>query len=456
MTSIKNIIARQRNFFSQGKTKNVDFRLENLKKLWDTIKKHETEICDAAAKDLGKPAFEAWYSDVASVLLELKYIRKRLKSWTRPQRVSPPLYLVGSKSFIHPEPLGLVLIIGTWNYPFHTVFYPLVGVIAAGNCAVLKPSELSTHSSRTIAGIIKETFDPEHIACIEGGPETAQFLISLGFDHIFFTGGETGGKKVMESAAKHLTPVTLELGGKNPVVVEPDVPITHAARRIIWGKFINAGQTCLSPDYLLVNKNIKNELIAAMKNVLVEFYGDDPLDSPDYGRIINKKHFQRILNLLSCGNIVAGGKAIPEKLYISPTIISDVKPSDGIMQEEIFGPLLPVLEYEDLNYAISYINSKPKPLCMYIFTKRSDSRDNLLKNTSAGNVCINDTIFQTGVLSLPFGGVGKSGMGSYHGKYSFAAFTHHKSVLKRPYLIKNDFIHPPYEGKLKKLKRFLR
>lgn len=456
MTNIEDIIARQRDFYSQGKTANINFRINSLQKLLKALKKYETDICNAVRKDMAKPTFEAWYSEIASVLLELTYIKKKLKSWTRPQRVRHPLYLIGSKAYIHPEPLGLVLIIGTWNYPFHTVLYPLIGAIAAGNCVVLKPSELSFHSSHTIAGIIKETFEPDHISCIEGGPETAQSLISLGFDHIFFTGGESVGKKVMESAAKHLTPVTLELGGKNPVVVEPQVPIAHAARRIVWGKFINAGQTCLAPDYLLVNQSIKKELIDEMKNGLLEFYGENPLESPDYGRIINEKHFQRIRNLLSCGIIVAGGEAIPEKLYISPTIITDVKPIDKIMQEEIFGPLLPVIEYEDLNQTISYINSKPKPLCLYIFTKSAGSREKILKNTSAGNVCVNDTILQTGVLSLPFGGVGKSGLGSYHGKYSFDTFTNPKSVLRRPFLIKNDLIYPPYEGKLKKLKKFLR
>ncbi len=456
MTEMVDIIRKQREFYSRGKTKDVNFRTRQLKKLRKAIKGHESDIIDAASKDLGKPEFEAWFSEVGTIRHELNYVIKKIRSWARPQRVHTPLILFGSSSYKYPEPLGRVLIIGTWNYPFHTVFYPLIGAIAAGNCVVLKPSEAAPSSSQMIAGIINETFEPDYIACVEGGPETAQSLLTLRFDHIFFTGGEKVGKIVMEAAAKYLTPVTLELGGKNPTIVEPDVPVKTAARRIAWGKFINAGQTCLAPDYVMVHKTVKNAFIEELEKCITEFYGEDPGKSPDFGRIINGKHFQRITNLIGGGRIVAGGKALPEELYISPTVIDDVKPSHRIMQEEIFGPLLPVMEYEDLNRAISYINSKPRPLCMYIFTKRAGIRDKILRNTSAGNVCVNDVILQTAVPSLPFGGVGKSGLGSYHGKYSFDTFTNYKSILKRPYLIRNDkILYPPYEGKLKKLRRYL-
>jgi acyl-CoA reductase-like NAD-dependent aldehyde dehydrogenase len=306
-----------------------------------------------------------------------------------------------------------------------------------------------------ISKIIKDTFEPDYVTCVEGGPETAKSLLSLRFDHIFFTGGEEAGREVMSAAAKHLTPVTLELGGKNPVLVEPDIPVNRAARRIVWGKFINAGQTCLAPDYILVDQSLKGELIKEMKACLLEFYGEDPAQSPDYGRIINKEHFQRIARLMKDSCTAAGGKTIPEDLYISPTIITCVKPDDSIMMEEIFGPLLPVMGYQDLDQALSFINSKPRPLCMYVFTKSSGVREKILQNTSAGNVCVNDVILQTTVLSLPFGGVGESGLGSYHGRHSFDAFTHPKSVLIRPFLIKNSLLYPPYQGKLKKLRRFL-
>ncbi|MBD3413099.1 MAG: aldehyde dehydrogenase family protein [Candidatus Aminicenantes bacterium] len=455
MDHIVETLKAQRDFYSKAKTRRVDFRINQLKKLRNAVKKHEAEIINAVRKDLRKPEFEAWYSEVGTILYELKYIRKKLRSWVRPQKVRTPLVLLGSKSHLYPESLGQVLIIGTWNYPFHTTLYPLIGAMAAGNCAVLKPSEVSASSSNLISRIIQDTFEPEHIACIEGGPETAQALLSHRFDHIFFTGGEGVGRKVMEAAAKHLTPVTLEMGGKNPVLVEPDVPVSLAAKRIGWGKFINAGQTCLAPDYVLVHQSMKKEFLEELKTCLHEFYGEDPKDSPDYGRIINRKHFQRVMNLMNSGCIAAGGWAIPEELYISPTIITDVKPQDPIMQEEIFGPLIAVMDYQNLDHALSYINSKPKPLCMYVFTKRSRVRDSILNSTSAGSVCVNDIILQTTVLTLPFGGVGKSGLGCYHGKYSFDTFTHHKSVLRRPFFIRNNLLYPPYKGKLKKLRRLI-
>jgi aldehyde dehydrogenase (NAD+) len=451
-TSIKDIITQQRAFFASGRTKNIDFRIEQLKKLKQVIKQADEKVFTALKADLNKPTFEAYGSEISLIIQEIDYALKHIKNWTKTQKKSLSLSLLPGSAKICPEPLGVVLIIGPWNYPFQLSIAPLVGAIASGNCAIVKPSELAPQTSKLIAEVITKNFPPEFITVVEGGISTSQELLAQKFDHIFFTGGTAIGKIVMEAAAKNLTPVTLELGGKSPCIIDENVNIEVAARRITWGKFMNSGQTCIAPDYLLVHKNIKEDLLKYIKQSLQEFYGKNPLESPDYGRIIGKKHYQKLTELLT-GNIIIGGETDEDKLYIAPTVIDCVKWEDEVMQDEIFGPILPVIEYSDLDAVISQINSRPKPLALYVFSQNQNLVDKVISETSSGSVCINDTIKQVAESSLPFGGVGDSGIGSYHGKASFDTFTHYKSILQRPFYIDVKVLYPPYEGKLSLLKK---
>ena len=454
LSPISDIIQQQREFFATGKTKDVAFRLEQLKRLKQAILDNQSAILEAVNADLNKPEFEAYATEIG-VVREIDYAIKHLKSWVKPKKVSTSIEQFPSSACIYPEPLGVVLIISPWNYPFQLMISPLVGAIAAGNCAILKPSELAANTSRIVTQITKKTFDPAYITSIEGGVETSQELLAEKFDHIFFTGGTKIGQIVMEAAAKHLTPVTLELGGKSPCIVDSNVHIEHAAKRIAWGKFINAGQTCIAPDYLLVDRTVKNDLLTSIKQYIQEFYGDDPAKSPDYGRIINQRHFERLASFLNEGQPYIGGQTNPEERYIAPTIIDGVDWDTPVMQEEIFGPILPVLEYSDLSDAIAKINARPKPLALYLFSKDQQKQERVLQETSSGGVCINDTVMQVGVSELPFGGVGSSGIGSYHGKASFDTFSHQKSVLKRSFLLDLDWRYAPYQGKLKLIKRII-
>ena len=451
---ISELVRQQRSFFGAGNTKEVSFRLEQLKRLKQAILDNQTAITEAMKADLNKPFFEAYGFEIG-VLKELDYAIKHIRSWTKPKKVTTPLEQFPSSAAIYPEPLGVVLIISPWNYPFQLMISPLVGAIAAGNCAILKPSELAPHTSSVLANLFQKNFDPAYIAVVEGGVETSQLLLQEKFDHIFFTGGTAVGKIIMAAAAKHLTPVTLELGGKSPCIVDADINLEHTAKRITWGKFINAGQTCIAPDYLLVDKTIKKDLVETIKNCLQEFYGNDPANSPDYARIISKTHFSRLAAFLNDGEIVTGGKTDPESLYISPTVIDNISVDAPAMQEEIFGPILPIIEYNSLSEAIAFVNERPKPLALYLFSKNKDYQQRVLRETSSGGVCINDTVMQVGVPDLPFGGVGASGMGSYHGKASFDTFSHQKSVLKKSFLMDLKWRYAPYEGKLDLLKRIL-
>ncbi|MBD1806839.1 aldehyde dehydrogenase [Microcoleus sp. FACHB-SPT15] len=454
LSPISDIIQQQRQFFATGITKDVAFRLEQLKRLKQAIVDNQAAILAAINADLNKPEFEAYATEIG-VVREIDYAIKHLKSWVKPKKVSTSIEQFPSSACIYPEPLGVVLIISPWNYPFQLMISPLVGAIAAGNCAILKPSELAANTSRIVTQITEKTFDPSYITSIEGDVETSQQLLAEKFDHIFFTGGTKIGQIVMEAAAKHLTPVTLELGGKSPCIVDSNVHIEHAAKRIAWGKFINAGQTCIAPDYLLVDRTVKNDLLTSIKQCIQEFYGDDPAKSPDYGRIINQRHFERLASFLNEGQPYIGGQINPEERYIAPTVIDGVDWDTPIMQEEIFGPILPVLEYSDLSDAIAKINERPKPLALYLFSKDQQKQERVLRETSSGGVCINDTVMQVGVSELPFGGVGSSGIGSYHGKASFDTFSHPKSVLKRSFLLDLDWRYAPYQGKLKLIKRII-
>ncbi|XWK86771.1 MAG: aldehyde dehydrogenase [Phormidium sp.] len=452
--AVQDILQQQRKFFFAGKTKDIAFRLSQLKNLKQAILDNKDEIISALKADLNKPTFEAYLLEIG-VVKEIDYAIKNLKNWTKPKKVATPLEQLPGSAFIYPEPLGVVLIIAPWNYPFQLTISPLVGAIAAGNCAIVKPSEISPNTSSIIAKICQKTFDPAYIAVVEGGVETSKELLQQKFDHIFFTGGTAIGKIVMEAAAKNLTPVTLELGGKSPCIIDSDINIEYTARRIAWGKFINAGQTCIAPDYLLVNQTIKKPLVESIKNCLQEFYGDDPEKSPDFARIINQKQFNRLVELLKSGEIILGGKTNPETCYIAPTLMEKVSLDAPIMQEEIFGPILPILEYNNLEEAISIVNNQPKPLALYLFSKNQEYQQQILEKTSSGGVCINDTIMHIGISELPFGGVGNSGIGSYHGKASFDTFSHQKSVLKKSFLFDIKVRYAPYLGKLDLVKKFI-
>lgn len=452
---IKAVIAKQREFFASGQTKDYDFRVAQLNKLSQLIKENEQLILDALNADLRKPAIEAFGSEILVILSEIKFILKHLKAWMKPKRVGTPINLFPSSSFIHSEPLGVVLIVAPWNYPFGLTIHPLIGAIAAGNCAILKPSEHTPQTSSVIAKIINSNFDPSFITAIEGGIETNQALLAEKFDHIFFTGGTAIGQIVMEAAAKHLTPVTLELGGKSPCIVDADCNLETTAKRIVWGKFYNAGQTCVAPDYLLVQKDIKDALINKLLESVKTFFGETPQQSPDFARIVNHRQFDRLVSLLDEGKILIGGQSDRSDRFIAPTLIDEISPSSKIMEEEIFGPILPILEYDQISEAIAFINAQPKPLALYLFSNSQQKQEQIIREISFGGGCFNDTIMHLGNPELPFGGVGNSGMGSYHGKATFDTFSHRKSVLKNSFRFDLKWRYPPYTMTLETLKKFI-
>ncbi|MDJ0557095.1 MAG: aldehyde dehydrogenase [Microcoleaceae cyanobacterium MO_207.B10] len=452
-SSIPHILNKQRQFFATGKTKDIDFRIEQLKKLKRAISDYQEKIAAAVKADLNRPKFEAYFE--LTFFTEINDAIKKLKSWAKPRRVSTPIEQFPAGAKIYPEPFGIVLIIGAWNYPFQLVISPLLGAIAAGNCAIIKPSEIAVNTSKVIADLIANTFESNYIAAVTGGVEVSQKLLAEKFDYILFTGGTKVGKIVMEAAAKNLTPVTLELGGKSPCIVDDDIQLEYTAKRITWGKFINAGQTCVAPDYLLINKSVKSDLLEKIKQSIEEFYGKNPAESPDYCRIINQNQFNRLNDLLKDGKIVIGGETKSEERYISPTVIDGVSWDSAIMQEEIFGPILPVLEYENLDEAIALVNSRPKPLSLYFFSRNKQKQKQVLRETYSGNVCINDTVMQVGVTSLPFGGVGNSGIGSYHGKASFDTFSHYKSVLNKGLWLDLNWRYAPYKNKVNLIKNII-
>ncbi|MDX2216186.1 MAG: aldehyde dehydrogenase [Oculatellaceae cyanobacterium bins.114] len=452
---LSSLLHDQRQFFATGATKNIEFRMAQLKALRQAIQTYQDAILAALKADLHKSTFEAYVAEVG-VVKDIDYALKHLRAWVKPTSVPVGLMQAPGRARIQAEPVGTVLIIGPWNYPIQLMLSPLIGAIAAGNCAVLKPSELAPESSRVIAELISKTFEPQYITVIEGGVEASQALLAEKFDHIFFTGGTAIGKIVMAAAAQHLTPVTLELGGKSPCIVDADIDVDMTTRRIAWGKFMNAGQSCIAPDYLLVQRRIKPLLLQALEAAIYQFYGDDPAQSDDYGRVISDKHTQRLSSLLSSGRILLGGQTDLGDRYIAPTVMDQVSPDSPIMQDEIFGPILPVLEYDDLDEAIAFVNNRPKPLALYIFSKNKAIQQRVLNATSSGGACVNDTFLQVGVPGLPFGGVGDSGIGSYHGKASFDTFSHFKSVLYKPFWLDFKIRYAPYQDKLEMLKKFIR
>ncbi len=452
----KEVLNRQREFFRSGATRDVEFRKEQLIKLKDLIVKNEARFLAALRNDLKKSDMEGYLTEVGFVLNELDYMIKKLNKFAHPRAVKTPIAYFGSKSYIMAEPYGVILILSPWNYPFQLTMAPLIGAIAAGNCAIIKPSEHSPHTSDLIEELISEYFDGQYIKVIQGEIPETQALLEEKFDYIFFTGSTFVGKIVMEAASKHLTPVTLELGGKSPCIVDKDIDIELTARRIAWGKFLNAGQTCVAPDYVLVQRAIKEELLDSLKKAVHDFYGENPKDSEYYVRIINERHFDRLTNLLDGGHIVLGGDTDRKDLYISPTILQDVVLDHELMEEEIFGPLLPVLEYDRIEEAVEFVVDRPKPLALYLFTEDMDKKKYVLRNTSSGGVCINDTITHMTTKWLPFGGVGDSGMGRYHGKASFDTFSHEKSVLESGFTFDTKQKYPPYNTPLDKMKKLMR
>ncbi|MFA6252179.1 MAG: aldehyde dehydrogenase [Candidatus Paceibacterota bacterium] len=449
---IEKIFKRQKEYFSSGKTKEIDFRIEKLERLKTSLLQNEELIYDSLEKDLKKSPTESYNTELGAIIEEINFAIKNIRNWTKKSKTPTPFILMPSKSYTIAEPYGVCLIVGAWNYPFALTIMPLIGAIAAGNCAIIKPSEISAYSSHALSKIIKETFEESYITVVEGDAKTATELLEENFDYIFFTGGIAVGKIVAETAAKKLIPYTLELGGKSPCIVEDDADLDIAAKRIVWGKFLNAGQTCIAPDYILANKKIKPQLNFALKKTIKKFYTENPKESADYPRIINRKHFERLKNLI-CGNIILGGETDKNDLYISPTIIDSVKWEDEIMKEEIFGPILPIIEYDSLKNAVKIINEKEKPLSLYIFSSNKQKQEFIISNTSSGSVCVNATILQTVNPHLPFGGVGNSGIGNYHGKYSFDTFSHKKAVMKKNSWPELDISYPPYKNKLKILKR---
>ena len=456
MTIIRDKFNNSKAFFNTHKTKNLKFRKQQLKLL--SIKNHENELLDALYKDLGKSKVEAYATEIGMLLKSIKLMRKELKNWSKTKQTDTPLYLFPTKSYIKKEPYGTVLIIGPFNYPVQLVFEPLIGAIAAGNTAIVKPSELTPHVAIVIRDIIEDTFDETYVSVVEGGIEETQTLLSLPFDYIFFTGSEKVGKIVYEAAARKLIPVTLELGGKSPVIVDDTANIKVASERISFGKFTNAGQTCVAPDYILVQRKVKNDLIKALKKTITEFYGENIEKSPDFGRIVNQQHFNRLNDLIQIhkDNVVFGGNSSKEDLYIEPTLLDNITNDNKIMKEEIFGPILPIITYDNFDEVLEIIQSKSKPLSLYLFSEDENMTHRVLEELSFGGGAINDTLMHLANPNLPFGGVGSSGIGQYHGKYSFDTFSHMKSYTFKSTRLESSLFFPPYKGKFKYIKTFFK
>lgn len=456
---IHQLLDGQKQYFAQGHTRSYEFRVKQLMTLKQTILNHQTELEQALYEDLGKSRFESYTSEIGFILASTTHALRHLKKWMKPKKQKTPLHMMPSKSKIIYQPYGCVYIIGPYNYPFQLLMEPLIGAIAAGNCVVLSPSELTPHVASVTIRIIAEAFEQKYVTCVDGGIENNTLLLHAGFDDIFFTGSVGVGKIVMQAAAEQLTPVTLELGGKSPVIIEKSANLPIACQRIVWGKLMNAGQTCVAPDYVFVPKELKTEFLQQMKAVLKEFYGENPKDSEDYGRIVNQRHVQRLKTIIETdrADLFCGGRVDEAQRYIEPTILCPQSMEAACMQEELFGPILPVIEYTSLEQAISYINANPKPLAFYIFSENQEKIEQIIGQTISGGVSVNDTISHIINPHLPFGGVGTSGMGNYHGVYSFYAFSHARSVLQKTTKIKLELTYPPFnEKKLKTVKMALK
>lgn len=458
MGYLEEVIEEQKKFFKTNKTKDVNFRIEQLKKLKLIIKENEDRILEALKKDLNKSFFEGYESEIGIVYEEINYQIKHLRKWTRRKRVSGSIIYFKSKAYIYKEPYGTILIIGPFNYPFQLIMAPLIGAIAGGNCAVLKPSEHSKYTSEILEEIINNEFESNYIKVVEpsGGKEAVTKLLELRFDYIFFTGSVKVGKIVMEKASKNLIPVTLELGGKSPCIVDKDANLELSAKRIVWGKLLNAGQTCIAPDYLMVHKEIKEKFLKLLVEEIKKQFGDNIESNDEYPKIIREAEVIRLKNYLDDGKIYYGGKYNIENRFMMPTILTDVPLDSKVMTNEIFGPIFPVIEFDDLDNVIEFVNYREKPLALYYFSNDDNKVEHILNSISSGGVTINDTILHVGFCNLPFGGVGNSGIGSYHGKASFDTFTHKKSVVKRSNFIEFPFRFAPYKDKIKLLRKVMK
>ncbi len=453
------VVSQLRASYETGTMRPLKERQRQLDGLLRFLKEREREIEAALRDDLGRPLTEVYPTEIAFIAGEVSLFKKRLKSWTKPARVRTALVGQPGRSWIYHEPYGVVLIIGPWNYPVQLVLGPLAGAIAAGNCAVIKPSEVAPATSALLADRLPLYVSPDCVRVVEGGVNETTELLAERFDYIFYTGNCVVGRIVMEAAAKHLTPVTLELGGKSPCIVDQDADLMVAARRILWGKFFNAGQTCVAPDYVLAHEAIEGELIARMQRTLVDFFGEEPRKSPDFGRIVSARHHRRLMKLLPGSGIpVAGGGdgQNENERYLPPTILRDVPANSSVMADEIFGPILPVLKVRDIGQAIAFVNERPKPLALYLFSRDERVQNRVIEQTSSGGVTINHTLLHVAIPSLPFGGIGASGLGAYHGKASFETFSHRKSVLRKPTWFDPWFFYPPYnDSKRKWMRRFI-
>lgn len=441
---IDQLVANQKKSFNEGATRSFEARKESLETLRSLVSENEKELCEAIRKDFGKPYFESFSTEIYTVLHEIDFHLKNLQKWMEPESVGGPMVSFPSKSTIYKQPLGTVLIIGAWNYPIHLTLMPLIGAISAGNTAVLKPSEIALNTSSILASLIDSYFSADVLAVVEGAVETITELLNQPFDKIFFTGSSHVGKIVMKAAAEQLIPVTLELGGKSPAIVHHDADIGVSAKRIWWGKTINAGQTCVAPDFVAVHESVRDEFVTQSKKVLSEFFEDDYQTGENYTRIVNESHFDRLQNLLNKSAMIFGGITKKEHRFIEPTIINADWNSE-IMQDEIFGPLMPILTYSDPTELIEKLRDKPSPLALYLFTKDAGLEEQVINQVPFGGGCVNETVQHLGNPNLPFGGVGNSGMGSYHGKYSFDTFSRNKSIMKKPFWPDPDFRYPPYD-----------
>ena len=454
MTGIaEQALTTAREAFASGRTRDASWREKQLDGLVRLLEENDEALIAALHADLGKPRAEGWTTDLGTTATEISYIRKNIRKWMKSRKVRVPMVAQPGSGFIKPEPLGVILVITPWNYPISLLLNPLAAVFAAGNTAVCKPSELAPACSKLMAELIPQYVDPEAAVVVEGDVEIATELLEQKWDHIFFTGSTNVGRIVMQAAANHLTPVTLELGGKSPTIVDESADLVAAANRITWGKFLNAGQTCIAPDYVFAHENIREELVDKIKEATNEFYGSDPKTSPDYARIVSERHLNRLAGLLDDGTVVLGGNHDAADRYLEPTILLDPSADSAIMSDEIFGPILPVLSFSDLQEVIAFVNARPKPLALYIFANSGNVVDEVISQTSSGGVCVNHSLLHYGVSDLGFGGVGDSGIGRYHGKSGFDQFSNMKSVLKKSFKPELSLLYPPYTEKKEKIYR---
>lgn len=446
-----------RQFFESGATRSYAFRKQQLQNLRKGIQRYEDKITAALYKDLHKNTEESYTTEIGFSYTEISYVLRHLKEWMQPQKVDTPLVLFPSSSKIVRDPFGIAFIVAPWNYPFQLCIAPLIGAIAGGNCAIVKPSEFTPHTSAVVKEMIESCFPENYIKVVEGdGAEVVPYVIASGIDYVFFTGSIPVGRIVAKQAADKLIPYTLELGGKSPCIVDEDADIKTAAARIVWGKFTNAGQTCVAPDYLLCHANIKDRLLTEIKKCIEQFYSNQPSASYDYGRIVNAKHFQRLVSYLHNGTIIYGGETDEQQLYIQPTILDNVTLNDAVMQEEIFGPIFPVISFNTKEEALALIKQNHSPLALYIFSNNKKFQQYFTEQVSFGGGCINNTLVHLGNAALPFGGVGNSGSGQYHGRYSFECFTRPKSILQTANWLDPSIKYPPYKGKLRLLKMLMK